>query len=147
MKITICGSSTFRKEKVKIYDELIKMGHEPIIHPHYIEAVKKGRTDIMKRVNNGEHAQLKIEYDYIKWYYTAIVNSDAILVINLLKNEIDNYIGGNVLLEMGFAYVNNKKIFLFNNIPEISYKDEIVAMQPIIIDNDLSKITFAPSGV
>ena len=41
---------------------------------------------------------------------------------------------------MGFAHVLNKKIFLFNDIPDMFYKDEIKAMNPIIIDRDLTKI-------
>lgn len=41
---------------------------------------------------------------------------------------------------MAFAHVLDKKIFLLNPIPEIPYKDEIVAMQPIILDGDLAKI-------
>jgi predicted RNA-binding protein with PUA domain len=42
---------------------------------------------------------------------------------------------------MGFAHVLGKKIFLLNDIPEISYKDEIKMMQPIILEGELSKIT------
>lgn len=140
MKITICGSSAFREKKVQLFDELKKLGHEPVIHPHYIESVKDGKTEIMDRIEKGEHAQLKIENDYIKWYYNAIVGSDAVLIVNLDKKGIKNYIGGNVLMEMGFAYVNNKKIFLLNPIPDVSYKDEIIAMQPVILDGDLEKI-------
>ena len=143
MKITIVGSSAFRKDKVRLYDELKELGHEPVIHPHYIESVKEGRTDIMDRIDNGEHAQLKIENDYIMWYYNAIVSSDAILVVNIEKNGQKNYIGGNVFLEIGFAYVNKKKIFLYNKYPskeECKYLDEIKAMQPIIINQDLNKI-------
>ena len=34
---------------------------------------------------------------------------------------------------MGFAHVLNKKIYLLNNIPEMSYSDEIRAMQPIVL--------------
>ncbi|KKP82103.1 MAG: hypothetical protein UR83_C0058G0016, partial [Candidatus Moranbacteria bacterium GW2011_GWF2_35_54] len=112
MKITILGSSAFREEKVRLYDELNKMGHEPIIHPHYIESVKEGKTEIMDRITKGEHAQLKIENDYIMWYYNAIVSGDAVLVVNIEKNGQKNYIGGNVFLEIGFAYVNKKKIFM-----------------------------------
>lgn len=63
MKITLLGSSAFRKEKVEIFDKLKKLGHEPIIHPHYIESVKENRTDIMDRIAKGEHVQLKIEND------------------------------------------------------------------------------------
>ncbi len=141
MKITICGSSAFREKKVQIMDELIKLGHEPIIHPHYIESVKKGRRDIIDRINKGEHAQLKIENDYIKWYYNSIVESEAILVLNLNKNGKENYIGGNVLMEMGFAYVHGKKIYLYNPIPEYSpYVDEILATYDEVIDGDLTKL-------
>ncbi|KKP68525.1 MAG: hypothetical protein UR66_C0005G0072 [Candidatus Moranbacteria bacterium GW2011_GWE1_35_17] len=143
MKITILGSSAFREEKVRLYDELNKMGHEPIIHPHYIESVKEGKTEIMDRITKGEHAQLKIENDYIMWYYNAIVSGDAVLVVNIEKNGQKNYIGGNVFLEIGFAYVNKKKIFMYNDYPlkgECKYLDEIEAMQPIVINQDLSKI-------
>ncbi len=62
------------------------------------------------------------------------------LAVNIDKKGIKNYIGGNTFLEMGFAHVLDKKIFLLNEIPDISYKDEIKAMQPIILNGDLSKI-------
>ncbi|MBT4277839.1 hypothetical protein HOD96_03795 [Candidatus Falkowbacteria bacterium] len=143
MKITIIGSSAFREKKVELYDELIKLGHKPVIRPHYIESVKDGKTEIMDRIDKGEHSQLKIENDYIKWYYNAIVSSDAVLVVNLDKNGQKNYIGGNTLIEIGFAYVNDKKIFMYNDLPlkeECKYLDEIEAMQPIIINQDLNKI-------
>ncbi len=140
MKITICGSSAFREKKVEIMDKLIKMMFKPIIHPHYVEDVKECRTDIINRIDNGEHAQLKIENDYIKWYFNAIKNSDAVLIVNLEKNNIPNYIGGNVLLEIGFAHVLDKLIYLLNPIPEVSYKDEIIAMKPIVINNNLNLI-------
>ncbi len=112
MKITIIGSSHFKEKKIEIKKELIALGHEPIIHPHYEDFVAGNRQDIWKMVENGEHARAKIENDYIMWYYNAIVNSDAVLVLNLEKNCKQNYIGGNTFLEIGFAYVNNKEIFL-----------------------------------
>ena len=41
-------------------------------------------------------------------------------------------------MEIGFAYVLNKKIFLMNPIPEIDlYKSEIEATKPVIIKGDL----------
>jgi hypothetical protein len=33
-----------------------------------------------------------------------------------------------------------KKIFLLNPSPQMAYSDEIVAMKPIVINGDLSKI-------
>jgi len=42
--------------------------------------------------------------------------------------------GWNCLMEMGMAYVNNKKIYLLNDIPVTSaYLDEINAMEPISV--------------
>lgn len=143
MKIVICGSSSFKEKKVELKKQLKETGLEPIIHPHYEDFVAGKRQDIWNMVENGEHARAKIENDYIKWYYNAIVNSEAILVVNLEKNGKKNYIGGNVFLEIGFAYVNNKKIFLYNEYPiknECNYLDEIEAMQPTVINQDLSKI-------
>ena len=82
-----------------------------------------------------------IKYNAIKKHYKNILNSDAILVTNYKKNKIENYIGGNTSLEMGLAYVNDKKIFVFNPLPEkINYLEEMMGMKPIIIDRDLTKI-------
>ncbi|MDP2736599.1 MAG: hypothetical protein Q8O59_02300 [bacterium] len=140
MKITICGSSKFRQEMVDYMDKLKKLGHQPIVHEHYIKSVNGEMPELAIRVEK-EHAQLKKENNYIRWYYNAITNSDAILVLNFNKNGVKNYIGGNTLMEIGFAHVNDKKIFLLNPIPEeVSYIDEIKAMADVIIDGDLTKI-------
>lgn len=78
--------------------------------------------------------------DVIKEHYDYIKSSDAILVINIDKNGIKNYIGGNVLMEIGFAYYLDKKIFFYNDIPDMQYTDELKAVKPIVINGDLNKI-------
>jgi len=40
MKITICGSSTFRDKMIEYREELKKLRHEPIVHPDYEAMVK-----------------------------------------------------------------------------------------------------------
>jgi hypothetical protein len=140
MKITIVGSSVFAKEMVKYRDQLVKLGHKVNLHKHYIAQANGVMKDLIDRMKR-EHASVKIEYDYIRYHYNEIVGSDAILVLNFDKNGVKNYIGGNTLMEMGFAYVNNKKIFLLNSIPnDVPYVDEIKAMEPIILNGDLTKI-------
>lgn len=139
MRITICGSSKFRYEMVEYKEKLEKLGHDIFVHEHYIKSVKGEMPELMERVNR-EHATLKKEQNYIKQYHNEIKNSDAILVLNFDKNGIKNYIGGNVLLEIGFAHVNEKKIFLLNPIPDVSYKDEIEAMMGVVLDGDLTRI-------
>ena len=147
MKIYVLGSTSFVKEMVNLIDELKKLGHEGWIHPHYVDYVNQDNHPHLGRIENGEQAQIKIENDYINQHYKHILESDAVLVVNLEKNGIKNYIGGNVLIEMGQAYVNRKKIFLLNSVPEINYSEEIIALQPVSLNGDLSKIGFEKSEI
>ncbi|MFH0873949.1 MAG: hypothetical protein V1846_03915, partial [Candidatus Komeilibacteria bacterium] len=74
-------------------------------------------------------------------FWILMQGADAVLVMNLDKRGIKNYIGGNTLMEIGFAHVLNQKIFLWNSIPKIEYyQSEIEAVKPVIINGDLSKI-------
>lgn len=70
-----------------------------------------------------------------------IENSDAVLVLNFDKKGKRGYIGGNTFLEMAIAYYLKKKIFLWKN-PEndLPYFEEVLPLNPIIINGDLSKI-------
>jgi len=144
MKIVICGSISFTYEIKKICESLKKLGHEVEI-PFYAKRILNGEISLeeyekIKQKNGDLKLRRKAKEDLIKRYFKIIKNSDAILVLNLDKNGVKNYIGGNTFLEMGFAYVLNKKIFLFNDIPDMLYKDEIRAMNPVIINGDLAKI-------
>jgi hypothetical protein len=60
-----------------------------------------------------------------------------VLVLNYEKKGVPGYIGGNTFLEMGFAYVLDKPIYLLHPIPQMGYTDEIEAMQPVVLDGDL----------
>ena len=139
MKITICGSMTFATKLVDIHNTLKKMGHEPLVHGNLF-GVADGTAEEVSRYGS-EHHEVKKKYDYIRAWHKLIVSGDAILVCNFDKKGIKNYIGGNTLMEMGFAHVSGKKIFLLNAVPDIGYKDEILAMRPVVIDGDLKKIT------
>lgn len=47
-------------------------------------------------------------------------------------------------MEMGMAYVNKKKIFLLNDIPQdVPYLDEIIAMDPICLRGNLKSISIS----
>jgi len=142
MIIAICGSLNFTEDMKIIADKLRADGHE-IYLPATSEEIINDQTsleDIVKQKEDGTIFNRMIRNDVIKVHYEKIKKSDCILVINPDKRGIANYIGGNTLLEMGFAHVLNKKIFLLNNIPELSYTEEIKAMQPNIINGELSKL-------
>lgn len=139
MIITIVGSSVFAKQMVEYMDKLLALGHVVNLHEHYRAQSRGEMKDLIDRMGK-EHSSVKREHDYIRYHYNEIVDSDAILVLNFDKNGIKNYIGGNTLMELGFAHVHNKKIFLVNPIPEIGYKDEIEAVDPIIINDKLELV-------
>jgi len=141
MKITLCGSITSAKNLVNIYEQLEKMGHQPMMGEGMFLLANGTSEQIQDRQNGLENHEIKKKYGIIKWWYNCIKSGDAILVCNFDKNGIKNYIGGNTLMEIGFAHVNDKKIFLLNPVPEdLSYVDEIKAMVDIIIHGDLTKI-------
>ena len=136
MKIAICGSMAFSNEMVETAGTLEDSGHKIII-PRNADKYADGT---LKRESSIESIENKIKDDLIKDYFNKIKKVDAVLIMNLNKDGIENYIGGNSLIEMSFAYVLGKKIYLYNDIPQMGYTDEIVAMQPIIINQNLSKI-------
>ena len=65
---------------------------------------------------------------------------DAVLVLNYEKHGIKDYIGGSTFLEMYEAFRNNKKIYMYNPIPEGLLYDEIDGFSPIIINGNLEVI-------
>jgi len=136
MKIGIIGSMQFTEKMMEYRDKLIEMGHDAFLADLYVNLV--GKSDEEK-----EKTKLyqKNNKDAIRVFWRAMQGADAILVLNFDKNEVKNYIGGNTLMEIGFAYVLNQKIFLLNPVPDIPfYKTEIEAMKPIILNGNLSKI-------
>ncbi len=146
MKITICGSIAFYKEMEEAKEQLEKLGHEvklppsrfidgngqPISALQYYE-IRKASSDNEGWVWNTKEEAMRRHFDKIAW-------SDAILVLNYAKNNIQGYVGGNTLMEAGLALFLKKKIYLLNSIPEISYKEEILGMKPVVINGDLNKI-------
>lgn len=146
MKITICGSIAFFDEMDKIKNELEKLNYDVRLPPYEIEDENgnlipvKEYYEKRKSENDDESWIWDRKEEAIKNHFNKIEWSDAIIVLNYDKNDIANYIGANTLIEMGLALHLGKKIFLLNNIPEISYKEEILGMKPIVINGDLSLI-------
>jgi len=134
MKIFISGSMYFAKEMLEHKNKLEGMGHVALVPGDTHLCIKNPDLNI-----DLEHA---LSTDIQGKCFEEISKSDAILVLNYKKNDIEGYVGGNTLMEMGFANVHNKKVFLMNPIPEqVSYVDEIKAMTDQILNGDLNKIS------
>ncbi len=141
MKIYVLGSNSFVEKMVDCKNQLCALGQDGRIHKDYEDHVNGKTKAFIEGALPGESADFKRSHDYIRQHYDHILESDAVLIVNLEKNGMVNYIGGNCLMEMGMAYVNNKKIFLLNGMPaEISYLDEIKAMDPICLNGHLGGI-------
>ncbi len=134
MRITICGSMFFARDMLDVSEKLKSIGHNPIV-PLSTEVYLK------KTVQKGDDVDLKRRLNVFSDHYNKIKKADAILVLNYDKNGIKGYIGANSFLEMGFAYVLNKKIFLLMEIPDQKYiSDEVLALSPIVLKGDLNLI-------
>ncbi|MBU0570197.1 hypothetical protein KKB40_05490, partial [Patescibacteria group bacterium] len=91
--------------------------------------------------DNASRVKAKKKFELIGEYMDKIEESNAILVVNVAKKEIENYIGANTFLEMGFAHYRKKKIFTLNPIPNQPYiVDELLTIDPTVLNGDLSKI-------
>jgi hypothetical protein len=141
MKIYVLGSNKFVKQMVECKDQLCALGYDGWIHQDYEDHVKGKVKAFIEGALPGESADFKRAHDYIRQHYKHIIQSDAILIVNAEKNGIKNYIGGNVLMEMGMAYVNEKKIFFLNSMPAgLSDMDEIIAMDPVCLEGNLENL-------
>lgn len=136
MKTVIACSMSAAKLCLSVKRELVKLGHNVVV-PRNIDKYASEELSLEHKWESSRH---KIEHDLIRGYYQIIADSDALLVINQDKQGQKNYIGGNTFLEIGFAHVLNKPVYLYNDIPDMSYTSEIIAMSPIVISGDLSKI-------
>lgn len=123
---------SFIQDMVDIKNVLEPLGHEIFLPPNTDKYLSSDGAP--------ENKEEKIKLDIFRVYFEEIQNSDAILVVNNEKSGIMNYVGANALIEMSFAYILNKRIYLWNPIPQMGYSDEIEAMKPIVINQDYEKI-------
>lgn len=136
MKITICGSMAFGEDMLKVKKELEKLGHEVLVSDFATDFIGVGEGEKIK-LNTRDVK----ENDALRGHCRKIEKSDAVLVLNYDRKGVKNYIGGNTFLEIGYAYILRKKVFLLQAIPEIEYYSlEIKNMQPTIVNGDLKRI-------
>lgn len=153
MKITICGSIGFYKEMERVRDELVSLGHEVKIPELALEVPKEFGGG--KKVYFGQyieenggmdafpagHKIWDLKEGAIRDHYEKIDWCDAILVINNEKREIQGYVGGNTLIEIGVAFYQKKTIYIMNEVSsELSYKQEILGMKPVMLKGDLGNL-------
>ena len=122
MKIVVlCGSMKFKDDIINIGKKLEDMGFSVLLP---VECINGEPKEIASRA----HFNRIISED-----------TDAILVVNQTKNDLDNYIGPNTFAEIAFAFFHNKKIFLLNDIYE-PFRDELEGWKAIALNSKLDDI-------
>lgn len=132
MKILIICSKAFYKDIAPIKEKLESMGHEiELPNSYYDPDVEKKSWDL------GEKAHAEFKARMFRMSAERIATMDAVLTLNFDKNGEKNYIGGATFLEIYEAFMKNKKIYLYNDIPNGMLFDEISGFSPIVINGDL----------
>jgi len=135
MNLFIICSKHFYDKIPKIAEELKSYGHNLTFPNSYEEPFKE---EEMKKVGSQEHSEWK--RNMMKLQEPKIRANEGVLIYNLNKNGIENYIGGATFMEIVKAWELDKKVFFYNPIPECIFTDELKGINPIIINKDLSKI-------
>jgi len=134
MIIAIRGSMEFAGKMTAVGSLLEAQGHE-VLYPMY--TLPFARQVPSKQ----EKARLKKAEDLILAHYRNIMKNDVILTLNYSRGNHKDWIGANSFLEMGFAHVLGKRIYLLNPIPGFDYsREEIEAMEPVVLGGNLNKI-------
>lgn len=135
MKVFIISSASFYDRILPIKEYLESKNIEVILPNTY------DNPNLEKEVwEKGFKEHAKLEKELFKMSEEKIKMVDAVLCINFEKNNIDNYIGGATFIEIYEAFKNNKKIYLYHDIPKGMLYDEIAGFDPIIINENLDLI-------
>lgn len=132
---------TFFSQILDVQQRLQALGHTVIVPDGAAEL--QGHLPSEIRALTGSAG--KAAGNLIRQHFNHIKDSDAVLILNYEKNGVAHYIGANTFLEIGFAHVLDKPIYMLNDEPaQCAYRDELRAIAPIVLHGDL---THLPRGV
>ena len=121
MRIVLCGSMKVKDKIILVDEELKQMGYDTLLPVECMQGLPKKIASMA--------------------HFTRIEDkdTDAILVVNSSKNDIENYIGPNSFAEIALAFFKNKKIYLYNDIYS-PFEDELVGWDVIPLKGNLNNI-------
>ena len=119
--IVLCGSMKVKDKILEVADKLEKEGYNVLLP---IECMRGEDKLIASRAH----------FDRI-----ANPENEIILIVNEIKNGIENYIGPNSFAEIAFGFYFRKKVYLLNDIYE-PYKDELIGWKVMPLKGDLNGI-------
>lgn len=143
--IVICSSAAFYKHANDVKAELEKARRTVVVPKTAVRMAETGDYDVSHyKTWFGNADDYTLKADYMRTHFDEITAGDIVLVINDEKHGQPNYIGANVLLEMGLAWYQNKPIYILNDLPVDSpFEEEIKGFSPIVLHGDLMSIITA----
>jgi len=133
MKVFISTSAVFYDKVMPIILSLEANGHVVIPPNGYGSNFDENEIRQSKNHQSWKERMLREDIELVK-------ACDAILILNYEKNGLINYVGASAFLEMFKAFDLNKKRCILNPLPEGGYYDELLGMNPIVINGNLSLI-------
>lgn len=135
MKIFIICSKAFYKDIPPIKEKLEAKGHEIFLPNSYDNPAAEQES---WNLGEKEHAEFKAKM--FRMSAEKIKSMDAVVTLNFDKNGKKNYIGGATFIELYEAFMADKKIYLYNDIPEGMLYDEISGFSPVILHGNLDLV-------
>lgn len=140
--ITICSSANFYRHVAKLDKELTELGYHVLIPAMAKEMEQTGDFEVSHyKTWLADPGDYHKKAQLMHGHFDEVAKADAILVVNDEKHGVPNYIGGNVLMEMGLAFHLKQPVILLNDFPsESPYLEEIHGLVTAALHGNLSDI-------
>jgi len=134
MKIAVIRSCNFVKQMQEVSDYLSKKEHKVFLPEPLV-------TEEQYAEEHGRDKLLQDKAMFTKKHCKRIENSDALLIINPKKKDINGYIGTNTLMELSIAFHFDKLIFLLYDFDKSHpHYEGLVGLNATILNGDLDLI-------
>lgn len=141
--ITICSSVACYGKAFEIEDQLKTLGMDVLLPMSAEEMNETGDFCVESSKTWFENpADFYKKTDYMRDHLRKIDKGDAVLITNFEKDGVSGYIGGNVLLEMFYAWLHGKPVYVLHPVPEdLPLYEEVIGLNPIILNGNIKEIT------
>ncbi len=130
-QIVICGSMSFYKQMSEVHC---------ILQENNIPSVLPADDDQMAlKLTNKQFEDYKrvVSFRYLEKIRSF--HTWGVLVFNLKKHDMCDYIGPNTFAEIAVSFSNRKKVYLMFGIPSV-YEDELRAWRVNSLDGKIEKL-------
>ena len=140
--ITLCSSCSFYREVIGLKNELERAGFSVLVPDTALKMEASGNFNVDDyKAWFRDPSLYHLKTERMDSHFKKVAEGDCILVVNLPKKGFQGYIGANVLLEMFYATLHDKPIYVLHPVDENLFcYEEVMGMNPIFIDGDLEKI-------